>query len=448
MILKLFCLEYNYRLNDFFSDSARDNGYRVGVVTLPFSPTYYAINDPKTLEFVLKTQFESFEKGKYIDARFHDVLGNGIFNADGQNWKIQRKTAANIFNIKAFKDFVADVFEKKVTTVVKILKGHAEKGEIIDLQKMFFKVTLDGFALIGYGVELNSLEADIPFARAFDAAQSIVDYRFISPFYKFEEILTLNSIRMKHHIKVIREFANNVIENRVKELSLGTTTRSDLLSLFMGYTHEDGSKFTREQNLDLVINFIIAGRDTTAQAMSWCVYELNRNPCVLKKLHAEIDGELGDAELTYEKVKNMKYANAVFHETLRLWPSVPKDMKQAVREIVLPCGIVVPAGDVITWSNYAFGRNKNIWGSNALEFYPERWIEMEKRPSKFEYPVFNAGPRVCLGQALAELEGVYVLVSLLRKFDFEVQNIENVRYANSLTLPMKNGLLCKVSARN
>jgi cytochrome P450 len=190
------------------------------------------------------------------------------------------------------------------------------------------------------------------------------------------------------------------------------------------------------------------GRDTTAQALSWTFFMLSQNPRALESLLDEIDETLGDSQSpTYDQVKGMKYAKAVFHETLRLYPSVPSNMKTANRDDILPDGTFVPKDTIVSWNLYAMGRTAAIWGDDAKEFKPERWLSMEKQPNSFDYPVFNAGPRTCLGKSMAELEGVYVIVSLLRRFRFDVLEPEKVTYANSLTLPMKNGLKVRVSLR-
>jgi cytochrome P450 len=175
---------------------------------------------------------------------------------------------------------------------------------------------------------------------------------------------------------------------------------------------------------------------------------LSRNPDSLAKLLTEIKDTLGDATSpTYDQIKSMKYANAVFHETLRLYPSVPTEIKTANQDDTLPDGTFVPKGAVVSWSPYCMGRTTAIWGPDAKEFRPERWLEMERNPSPFDYPVFNAGPRVCLGKNMAELEGVFVIVSMLRVFEVSVLEGEKVTYANSVTLPMKDGLKVKVCKR-
>lgn len=178
------------------------------------------------------------------------------------------------------------------------------------------------------------------------------------------------------------------------------------------------------------------------------MFYLLTNPEKLTKFLNEIEATLGSADTpTYEQVKSMKYANAAFHEALRLSPVVPKNIKLCLSDDVLPDGTPIPKGALILFSTWCMGRDEKIWGPDASKFKPERWIEAEKQPTQFEYLVFNAGPRVCLGKTFAELQGVFTLVSLFRKFEFSMVDPESIVYGNSLTLPMRDGLKCSIKKR-
>ncbi|KAJ3356195.1 hypothetical protein HDU83_001774 [Entophlyctis luteolus] len=402
------------------------------------------INNPKDVEHILKTKFS----GPMFHARVQDVLGEGIFNSDGEQWKAQRKTAANIFNVKNFKDFVSTVFTSEMETFSTILSEYATSGEQFNLQEILFKFTLDSFTKIGFGIDLESMQSKtpLPFALAFDSAQTRMLLRFFTPLWKLHE--SLSGIGNEHaaNVRTIRDFGKSFISKRQQEGTIGVG--DDLLSLLTKVTDHDGNQPSENLLIDYVLNFIIAGRDTTAQALSWAFFLLHQNPRTQDALLKEIKTVLGGMNPTYEQIKNeMPYANAVFHETLRLYPSVPVELKQANENDTLPDGTVVPKGVAVCWSNYCMGRTPRIWGADAKEFRPERWLEMEKQPSPFDYAVFNAGPRVCLGKSMAELEGVFVLVSVVQKFQIELMEPKDVTYAPSLTLPMAHGLQVRCSVR-
>lgn len=145
----------------------------------------------------------------------------------------------------------------------------------------------------------------------------------------------------------------------------------------------------------------------------------------------------------------LPYIAAVFHEALRLYPPVPFELKQCEKATTLPDGTFLPKNAILLWCTWAMDRSKLIWGSDADEFKPERWLENGSLISKtaFEYPVFNGGPRTCLGKKMAELVSVQVIATLILKFKFEPVDGKERVSKNSLTLPMEGGLPCYVRSR-
>jgi cytochrome P450 len=228
---------------------------------------------------------------------------------------------------------------------------------------------------------------------------------------------------------------------------------------------------------DIVLNFMIAGRDTTACALSWTLFELAKCPEAQQKLRAEFDAAVpfptdtpapctggdgskegskeankgsGVQDVSYEAVATLSYAHAVALEVLRLHPSVPKDLKVAVRADTLPCGTKIPAGCTVMWSPYAMGRDARYW-ADPLAFDPGRFLAASEggeksggqrvaEPSVFQYATFNAGPRLCLGKPLALLEIKLVTNLLLRAFDFSLAAPHAGGYVSTLVLPLKPGL--------
>jgi cytochrome P450 len=277
---------------------------------------------------------------------------------------------------------------------------------------------------------------------AFDAAQKTISQRFINPLYKISELF--NS-RLRTQIETVRNFGKRVVIDRRN--GHPNQEYSDLLQLFMEYRDEIGDGLDDDALVDQVINFIIAGRDTTAQTLSWLFFCLSENPRVVDKVIQEAKSVVGECDfLSYEHVKQMEYAKAVFKETLRLYPPVSRNSKQAVNDDILPNGVKIKKGQMIGLVPYAMGRSEKIW-KDPLAFKPERWIGTAS-PTPYKFPAFNAGPRVCIGKVIAELQGVFVFVSLLQKFKFKVLYPEKVCSVISLTLPMKDGLICEINSRS
>jgi cytochrome P450 len=145
----------------------------------------------------------------------------------------------------------------------------------------------------------------------------------------------------------------------------------------------------------------------------------------------------------------LPYVMAVFYETLRLYPPVPFEIKQCVEATTLPDETFLPKDSIVVWSTWAMNRSKITWGDDADDFNPERWLVNGNLVTKtaFEFPVFNGGPRTCLGKKMAEIVAVQVIAAMVLEFDFEPVDDKERISQNSLTLPMKYGLPSHIRSR-
>ena len=185
---------------------------------------------------------------------------------------------------------------------------------------------------------------------------------------------------------------------------------------------------------------------------------------IVDKILKEISETLGDG-VAFEDVphedafkfltREMPYLNATVRETLRLHPSVPKNIKFSKSEDTLPDGTIVPAGIAVMWSPYAMARNPNIWGKDAKQYRPSRWFEdqdisksLAKDPPSSIYPVFHHMPRLCLGKGLALMEISLLTAALLQKYSFKPAMELSSEYTSTLVLPMKKGLHVRAQRRS
>ncbi|KAJ3229328.1 hypothetical protein HDU78_009102 [Chytriomyces hyalinus] len=435
-------------LQDFYMETFEKTNNATLVIKIPFNPNNYSFNNPAILEFVLKSNFAVFDKGPRFQEIMHDFLGDGIFNADGERWRTQRKLAANIFNVKNFKEHVDSVFTSQEVSFSRALEMHGGESKEFDLSDMFYRLTFDTFAQIAFGVNTNSLQSNdnVEIMKAFDNVQERVAVRFVNSFWGISELISGERKVHQQELKLIRDFGHSIIQQK----RMSGMVENDLLALLMRVDESLGKAPSDDDLVYYVLNFLIAGRDTTASALSWAIFMLAKNPNALDALLQEINSNAyNNGYPTFDQIKSgMPYANAVFHETLRLYPSVPLNVKLANADTTFPDGTFIPKGASVGWSTFAMGRTTEIWGADAKHFRPERWLEMEKQPSPFDYPVFHAGPRVCLGRQMAELQGVFVLVQFVRKYHFELVDEASVNYSYSLTLRMKDGLKVRCHPRN
>ncbi|ORY63681.1 putative cytochrome P450 monooxygenase [Leucosporidium creatinivorum] len=416
------------------------------------------VSKPELIEAIQKTNFSNYVKGPATHARLEQILGDGIFAVDGKKWHSQRKATSKIFNANSFRGIITQSLDANLEKLLAIIRRHADKGEEFSLDALFFRFTLNSFADLAFGVDVGALSTEsdepVPFAAAFDFAQSILALRFTNPFWKITERFSGQAKAMEEASKVLDDFAFKIIDERVKQ-GKGDIKKEqkdevaglDLLSLCMALRDENGQPMSRRALRDAVLNLIIAGRDTTAQALSWTMFHLLTRPEFIDPIRTEVE-ELG--VIDYDSYKNLHQTNAVFSEGLRLHPSVPKAAWQALGDDVLPGGLRIEKGDFVLWSDLMMGRDEEVWGEDAKEFKPSRWVDEKgelRKESQFKAHMFNSGYRLCLGQDLAKYEASAVLAAVLREFDlsFAPDYLETVprnaidgtpEYAPSLTLPM------------
>ena len=197
-----------------------------------------------------------------------------------------------------------------------------------------------------------------------------------------------------------------------------------------------------------VLNVLLAGRDTTAGLLSNTWHVLSNRPDIWAKLQAEVD-TLDGALPDYSSLKDMKYLKWVLNECLRLYPVVPSNSRDAIRDTVIPLGggpngtspVFVPQGTTVNYGVWSIHRRTDLFGADALEFKPERWETL--RPG-WEYLPFNGGPRICVGQQYALTEASYATVRLMQQFR-KIESRDNMPWKEYLTVTLASGNGCKVA---
>ncbi|KAG5620204.1 hypothetical protein H5410_005422 [Solanum commersonii] len=424
-------------------------------------------SDPRNLEYLLKTNFSNFPKGDYFRSTVRDLLGDGIFNADYDNWHKQRKPASIEFHSAKFRNMTTDsLLELVHSRLLPVLEDSIKQSNPIDLQDVLLRLTFDNVCMIAFGVDPGCLHPhlpQIPFAKAFELATEATVLRFVTPtlVWKTMRCLGLGTEKtLKHSLKKVDEFADEVIRTRKKEISIADSKqRSDLLTVFMGLRDEEGKLFSDKFLRDICVNFILAGRDTSSVALSWFFWLLDRNPEVEQRILAEICKILNEREDTINEsplifkpaeIKKMDYLQAALSEALRLYPSVPVDHKEVVEDDVFPDGTVLKKGTKVVYAIYTMGRMEGIWGKDCREYRPERWLRDGRYMSEpaYRFTAFNGGPRLCLGKDFAYYQMKFTAASILYRYHVKVVEGHPVMPKMALTMYLKYGLQVKLSRRD
>ncbi|KAI4322398.1 hypothetical protein L6164_022099 [Bauhinia variegata] len=409
--------------------------------------------NPENVEYILKTRFDNYPKGKPFSTILGDLLGRGIFNVDGESWKFQRKMASLELGSVAIRTYALEIVTDEIQSRLLPLLASTAAGQrdgVLDLQDILRRLSFDNICKFSFGLDPGCLLPSLPISRiamAFDEASRLSAERAMtaSPMaWKLKRLLNIGSEKiLKGAINVVNDLAEEMISQR---RYMGFSTRKDLLSRFMSSINDD--IYLR----DIVVSFLLAGRDTVAAALTGFFWLLSSHPQVESLIREELDRIMdpGQKVPTFDQIRRMHYLNGAVYESMRLFPPVQFDSKYAVEDDILPDGTFIQKGTRVTYHPYAMGRMERVWGSNCLEFKPERWLQegvfMPVCP--FKYPVFQAGARVCLGKELALAEMKSVVAAIVRRFDIRVASAESeLRFLPGLTASVRGGLPVQVGER-
>ncbi|KAL3501104.1 hypothetical protein ACH5RR_035553 [Cinchona calisaya] len=398
---------------------------------------------------------------------------SGIITADPS--KIERAAISEMHSSR-FVAYSLQTMEDLVhQKLLKIMEKLAISKGCIDLQELLLRFTFDNICIAAFGINPGCLSldlSDIPFAKAFEEATEITLLRFVhAPFvWKPMKLLDIGfEKRLKNAVQVVHGFAEKTVKDR-KNMKANNfdslNNNADLLSRLVSaeYSDDNGKNIFFSDKLlkDFCTSFILAGRDTGSLALAWFFWLIHENPQVERQILDEIKEILSyhfakndvivipsEVVFTTEELKKMVYLEASLFEALRLYPPVPIDFKEVLEDDVFPDGTLVKQGSKIIYSIFSMGRTESIWGKDCQEFKPERWTKDGKFVSEnqFKYPVFNAGPRLCVGKKFAYVQMKMVAASILLRYSIKVVEGHHVHPKLTTTLYMKHGLLVTLEPR-
>lgn len=418
--------------------------------------------NPKNVQYILKSNFKNYPKGRPFTEILGDFLGHGIFNVDGALWRTQRKLVSHEFSTRSLREYVMSTLQEEVENrLLPVMQSVLTENKVVDLQDLLKRLTFDMICKVSLGTAYQPRSLDptfpiSPLAKAFDVSSEICARRgaaTLSLSWKIKRLIRVGSERrLKEAVREVHGFVSRVIRDKIMEMN-GTAAsgNDDLLSSLILAGHDERTI------RDLMISFIMAGRETTSAAMTWLFWLLSQHPNIKQDLVTEVELVLKRRkDLDYESLKELKLLNACLLESMRLYPPVAWDSKHAVEDDVLPDGTIVKSGDRVTYFPYGMGRMEELWGKDCLEFRPNRWfLEPEKygtgeirKMCPYKYPVFQAGPRDCIGKEMAFIQMKYVVASILHRFDIEPVNRVRPVFVPFLTAHMAGGFPVRVRQRN
>lgn len=396
----------------------------------------YFLNSPTLVQEALVTKNAHFMKSRILQ-RAKALLGEGLLTNEGASHLRQRRLVQPAFHRDRLIRYAADMTALTVRS-----RSRYSDGAVVDIDREMMRLTLSIVGRTLFSAEVEEDAATI--GEAMNALIAMMPV-LMFPLSQYFQYLPLPFMR---RFQKAGETLDTTIYRIINERRQTGEDTGDLLStlLLARDAEGDNTGMTDKQIRDETLTLFIAGHETTATALTWAWHLLAANPEAEAKMHRELDEVLGDREPTFEDVPRLPYTSNVFGETMRLFPPAWAIGRMAVTDLEIG-GYTVPRKSIVLLSPYTMHRSAKWWPEPDA-FRPERWEVDEAERPKFAYYPFGGGPRLCIGERFAWMEGVLILAALGRKWRFRRADDHPVELAPLLTLRPKGGLRLRAESRS
>lgn len=395
---------------------------------------WYQVSHPDGVRRVLQENNHNYPKSDLTKKVMGPILRDGLFTSEGSAWLRQRRLMQPQFHRRSVAAF-GEIMGRTTHSMLERWEGYARSGTPVDVSEEATRLALGIVTDALFHTHLGD-EPEI-IGRAMDALVEEINYRFQVPFYPPMWVPTARNRRMREARDTLDRVVQNIIEEKRRD-----GAGEDLLALLMHARDEvTGETMPDAQLRDEVKTLLVAGHETTANALSWAFYLLARHPEAEGRLREELEGVLGpgDRAPTLADLPRLPYARRVLDETIRLYPPAWITDRQALGDDVV-CGHRVPAGTRIVLLPYVTHRHPDLW-EDPDRFDPDRFLpERSAGRPRFAYFPFGGGPRQCIGRDMALAEAHLVLASVLRRFRLRPASGEPVEPQPLVTLRPKGGV--------
>jgi cytochrome P450 len=389
----------------------------------------YLLSHPEDIREVLVTHPRDFNKSRALQVAKR-VLGEGLLTSEGDLHLRQRRLVQPAFH----RDRIAG-YAQTMAEYAQRVSARWQDGATVDAHEQMSTLTLAivGKTLFDTDIEQEASEV----GHALTTAMQLFD-RFMNPLGEvLNRLPTPGTLRMNAAMRRLDEIVYGIIALRRAD----GRDHADLLSMLLHAqdVEGDGGIMTDCQVRDEAMTLFLAGHETTAVALSWTWYLLSQNPDVEQRLHQELNTVLQDRPPSFADVPRLQYTELVFSEAMRLYPPAWIIGRRAVTDYSVQ-GYTVPAGSVVIMSQYLVHRDPRWW-PDPERFDPDRWTPEAKasRP-RFAYFPFGGGPRICVGEPFAWMEGVLLLATLAQHWRLRLTSDARIDTLPRITLRPKYGM--------
>lgn len=386
--------------------------------------TVVVVADPDLVNEVLRSRPKAYRRLSSIEAVARELGVNGVFSAEGEEWRKQRRLVMHALapeRLRAFFPILRNVTQRLKTRWDRA----ASRRHAIEIREDFRRYTADVTTNLAFGYDMNTLERENDaIQRHLEKIFPALNARVNAPFpywhyFRLPRDRALEKALERVH-REIRRFIAHGRERLAQNPGLAAHP-GNLLDAMLAARDETGSGFTDDVIFANVFTLLLAGEDTTANTMAWIVYFMTEYPDVLGKIQEEVDQTLGKAQIieTFEDTERLRFVEAVAYESMRLKPVAPVFFMESNEEVDLGA-VRIPRGTALMLvTRYGVLQETNFTASQA--FQPQRWLESGSTAGSAHntkaFVPFGGGPRFCPGRYLALVEIKTVLAMLCRNFE-------------------------------
>ena len=408
------------------------------IARVPLGPeTLYLFNHPDLVRDVLVTNHRNFHKGRGLE-RAKMLLGTGLLTSEDDFHLRQRRLAQPAFHRQR-----VGAYGATMASYAAARRDRWKSGAVLDAHKEMMALTLSvvGKTLFDSDVEHEAAEIGAALTTTFQS----FNFGFFLPFGELLEHLPLPATL---RFRKARSRLDATIYRMIEERRRSGADRGDLLSMLLlaQDTEGDGEGMSNVQLRDEAMTIFLAGHETTANALTWTWYLLSQYPAVEARFHAEVDSALGGRLPTADDLPLLPYTRMVLAESMRLYPPAWIIGRRALGAFEAN-GYAVPPRSIVLMSQYVTHRDAR-WFPDPERFDPERFApERQAERPKFAYFPFGGGPRVCIGEQFAWMEGIIVLATIAQRWRLRLVPDHPVALQPIITLRPKYGMAMRLESR-
>lgn len=402
----------------------------------PGTEDFILVFHPNDIAHVLRTNTRNYPKGK----RYHElvpVLGWGLVNSEGELWRRRRRLVQPHFNHASTLTFVP-IIAAHMEALLRRWDTHSgefERDINDDMMDVTFGIAGEAF----FGAALDAHTETV--RRSFKYALSVALKRMYSLVNLPLSWPLPSHVRFRRAMNRVHAVIDDIIEGYEHDASGADNV---LIRLMNAVDPETGAPMDRALLRDEIKTILMVGHETSSVTATWALYLLAQHPQVCARLTDEIDRVLGDRVPTAEVLESMPYLTMVFHECLRLLPSVPFILRSPLSDDVLG-GYRIAAGSTVAIVPWVTHRHPEFW-PDPSRFEPERFAAWSpKANGKLAFIPFGAGQRICLGEFMGQLEGMIMVIMALQRYRLRLVPGFDPRCRGFISLQPLNGMrmLCQ-----